>query len=100
MQNQNYYSQRRNERQVPGNRESGNRAGTRELAEERTKEENGGRAVIGERSFGQFLRTITLPRNIDPDKITSKYEDGVLEITIPKIEEEEPEQKKIIIETK
>ena len=85
---------------MPGNRESGNRARTRELAEELTKEENGGRAVISERSFGQFSRIITLPRNIDPDKITSKYEDGVLEIIIPKIEEEEPEEKKTIIETK
>jgi HSP20 family molecular chaperone IbpA len=73
--------------------------GTREVAEERTEEENGGRAVICERSFGRFSRTITLPRNIDPDKITSKYEDGVLEIIVPKLEPDEPEEKKIIIET-
>ena len=73
--------------------------GTREVEEERTEEKNGGRAVISERSFGRFSRTITLPQNIDPEKITSKYEDGVLEIIIPKLETEEPEKKKIIIES-
>ncbi len=74
--------------------------GAREVAKEQTKEKEGGRTVISERSFGQFSRTISLPQNIDPDNITSKYEDGVLEIIIPKIEEEEPDEKKIIIESK
>ncbi len=71
--------------------------GTREAVKEQTQEKDGGRIIISERSSGVFSRSISLPQNIDPDKITSKYEDGVLEITVPKTSEKESEEKKIII---
>lgn len=51
-----------------------------------------------ERSYGSFLRSITLPSNIDSKKIEASYESGVLEISLPKVDEVKP--KKISISTK
>lgn len=45
-----------------------------------------------ERSFGKFLRTFTLPENIDEENIGAKFKDGVLELTLPKKEEEKPKK--------
>ena len=39
---------------------------------------------MSERHYGKFIRTIRLPSNIDPNKSTAKYENGVLIINIPK----------------
>jgi HSP20 family protein len=36
-----------------------------------------------ERSYGSFLRRVALPEDVDADKIEAKFEDGVLEVTIP-----------------
>ena len=33
--------------------------------------------------YGSFLRTVTLPQSARTDDISAKYEDGVLEITVP-----------------
>jgi HSP20 family protein len=33
--------------------------------------------------YGSFLRTVTLPQGARTDDISAKYEDGVLEITVP-----------------
>lgn len=45
-----------------------------------------------ERSYGKFERVFTLPAEVDPDKITADYKDGVLKIHIPKPEEQKPKQ--------
>ena len=45
-----------------------------------------------ERSYGKFERVFTLPAEVDPDKITADYKDGVLKIDIPKPEEQKPKQ--------
>ncbi len=37
-----------------------------------------------ERSYGSLYRSIPLPATVDADKIEASYEDGVLEITLPK----------------
>lgn len=73
--------------------------GSRETSKEKRKDEKGGRIILSERSSGVFSRTITLPKNADTENIKSKYENGVLEIIVPKIPEKEPEEKKIIINT-
>ena len=36
--------------------------------------------------FGQFRREFSLPDNISPDKISAKFENGVLEVQMPKVE--------------
>lgn len=37
-----------------------------------------------ERSYGSFLRSIALPSNVDSKKIEANYENGILEISLPK----------------
>jgi HSP20 family protein len=39
-----------------------------------------------ERVYGSFSRAFALGENIDKDKIEAKYEDGVLHLTLPKME--------------
>lgn len=41
-----------------------------------------------ERSFRRHTRTIRLPARIDVDAASATYENGVLEVTLPKIEEQ------------
>jgi HSP20 family protein len=45
-----------------------------------------------ERFFGRFQRTITLPKPVDPSKVTARYADGILTITLAKTEESKPKQ--------
>jgi HSP20 family protein len=51
-----------------------------------------------ERSYGSFSRSISLPSNVDAKKIEASYDDGVLEIILPKAPEIKP--KKVTITTK
>jgi len=53
-----------------------------------------------ESSFGSFSRSVYIPENVAPEDIKAKYEDGVLKLTIPKVEvtQEEPQAKDISIE--
>ncbi len=44
---------------------------------------------------GRFIRTLTLPEGLEPDKATATFEDGVLTLRIPKAEEVKPRQIKI-----
>jgi len=39
-----------------------------------------------ERSFGRFERTFALPQNVDQEKIKARFENGVLEMMVPKSE--------------
>ncbi len=48
-----------------------------------------------ERSYGAFERSIRLDTNVDKEKITANYKDGVLEIIMPKTESAKPKQLKI-----
>ena len=43
-----------------------------------------------ERSFGSFSRSLTLPRGVDADSIEAKFDNGVLEVRIPKPAEAKP----------
>jgi HSP20 family protein len=45
-----------------------------------------------ERSFGQFRRTLTLPRTVDAEHISATYDNGVLTVTVPKTETVKPRQ--------
>ena len=42
-----------------------------------------------------FTRLFSLPENIDESQIRGHYDDGVLYVTIPKVQEKVPEKKKI-----
>lgn len=41
-----------------------------------------------ERRYGSFSRTLTLPSRVNPEAVEARFRDGVLEITLPKAEEE------------
>lgn len=65
---------------------------------EQKKEEKEEDYYYSERSYSSWQRTIPLPVKIKSDKVKAKYEDGVLEITLPKVEEEKKKKKEIKIE--
>jgi HSP20 family protein len=50
-----------------------------------------------ERSFGSFQRRLTLPYNVDADKVQATFSDGVLTLTVPKPPEVQKAAKKIEI---
>jgi HSP20 family protein len=43
-----------------------------------------------ERRYGSFSRSIALPQTVDEDRIEAKYENGVLEVAVPKAEIAKP----------
>ena len=57
--------------------------------EEEEKETNYHRV---ERSYGSFERSFTLPTGVKSDQIDASYKDGVLTITLPKVEEAKPKE--------
>ncbi|MFZ0388590.1 MAG: Hsp20/alpha crystallin family protein [Solirubrobacteraceae bacterium] len=48
-----------------------------------------------ERAFGAFSRSLTLPAGIDPDHVQARFDRGVLEVMIPKPEQQKPRQVQI-----
>jgi len=51
-----------------------------------------------ERTYGKFKRVITLPSEVEDEKVTATYKDGILQIRLPKSEKGKP--KKIDINVK
>jgi HSP20 family protein len=52
-----------------------------------------------ERAFGGFSRSLTLPDGIDPSGVQARFENGVLEVTIPKPERRKPRKVEISVGT-
>jgi len=50
-----------------------------------------------ERAYGEFTRSFQLPDNTDNTKVEAKYENGILFLTIPKIEPVKPKEQTITI---
>lgn len=55
--------------------------------------------VCMERSFGNFFRVIDIPSPVDTTRIKAAFRDGLLTITLPRIEEKRGVPKKISIES-
>lgn len=49
-----------------------------------------------ERNYGTFVRSFSLPQNVDSGKIKATFKDGILDLTLPKREESKP--KKIAVQ--
>lgn len=45
-----------------------------------------------ERAEGSFNRTVTLPTEVDAERVEARYGDGILTLTLPKAEEGKPRQ--------
>jgi HSP20 family protein len=45
-----------------------------------------------ERSYGSFERTFTLPSTVDSEKIQATFADGILTVTLPKVEKAKPRE--------
>jgi HSP20 family protein len=63
--------------------------------EEEVKEENYYRC---ERSYGSFLRTIELPKDVKADKVKAAFKNGVLEVRLPKTEEAKAKEIKVKVD--
>jgi HSP20 family protein len=48
------------------------------------KEEDKGNYLLRERRQGQFMRAVALPGMVDVERVSSRFEDGQLTITLPK----------------
>ena len=64
-------------------------------AKEQVAEEKAEKVHRYEREYGAFERTFTLPTTVEPEKIKAAYENGVLTITLPKVEAAKPHLVKI-----
>jgi HSP20 family protein len=43
-----------------------------------------------ERSYGSFSRSLTLPDGVEPDSVKADFDNGVLQVTVPKPAERKP----------
>jgi len=50
-----------------------------------------------ERRYGSFSRSLALPQTVNENGIEAKYENGVLEVTVPKAEVEKPKKISVAI---
>jgi len=48
-----------------------------------------------ERTFGTFARSFSLPANVKTDKVEAVFKDGILTVTLPKVEEAKPRRVEI-----
>lgn len=58
-----------------------------EKKQERKEERQG--VHFTERSFGTFQRSLRLPFSINPDQVQARFENGVLTVTLPKVQPQE-----------
>ena len=66
--------------------------------EKKEEEVSQGELIRSERYDGIFLRTATLPKEVDTNHIQATYKNGVLELRLPKKEEAKPKQIKVQVE--
>ena len=73
--------------------------GTLTIGGERKSEgAEGDKAERTERYVGKFRRSVSLPTQVDANKVTATYRDGILTVTLPKAEEAKPKQIQVSVE--
>jgi HSP20 family protein len=68
-------------------------AGSLTIRGERKIDVDPSQIISSQRRYGKFRRSISVPQNLDFDRATANFKDGVLEITLPALE---PQQKRQI----
>jgi HSP20 family protein len=61
-------------------------------ASKETKEED---YHFSEMTYGSFCRSVTLPSGVETEYISANFEDGVLEVSVPKTPEVKPKKIKV-----
>lgn len=61
------------------------------------REENEKGVYRSERSFGEFYRQIPLPSEVDEEKVSAKFDQGVLRVTLEKLNNQQKGVRKISI---
>ena len=51
-----------------------------------------------ERSYGSFVRTVRLPREVKHDKVSATFKNGILKVVLPKSEEAKAKEIKIKVD--
>jgi HSP20 family protein len=62
----------------------GNQVSLRAEVKKETEEKEGSKVIRSERYYGSVARSFNLGEGVDPTVSTAKYEDGVLQLTLPK----------------
>lgn len=60
-----------------------------------SEEKRDGQVIRRERRYGKFLRRFAIGPDVQDDKVEAKYEDGVLKLTIPKVQPKGSEARSI-----
>ena len=55
-----------------------------------------GEHLLRELPEGKFIRTLRLPSEVDADKVEAKIKNGILTLSLPKVESARPKQIKIL----
>lgn len=63
-------------------------------AERRETRKDGGRSEF---FYGELVRTFVLPREADEDGVAATYRDGVLEVTVPMTDPQQPAGRKVSV---
>lgn len=50
-----------------------------------------------ERSYGSFTRSFMLPDNVDYESINAKFDAGVLDLSLPKVQPQKPKEREVAI---
>jgi HSP20 family protein len=62
------------------------------------REKKGEHYLLHEATYGSFHRVIPLPQAVDNVKVKAEYKDGVLKVTLPKVEESKNREIKIEVQ--
>ena len=73
--------------------------GVMSISSEKSSEENETKSNFTRQEFNysSFERRFTLPENIDENEVVATYEDGILQVVLPKAKEEEVKETKKLI---
>lgn len=62
------------------------------------REEKGWRFHRVERAYGHFMRSFTLPGNVDASQLKASFHNGLLEVDLPKLEQSPAEALQVPVE--